>query len=127
MYKGLEHIAICAVDTEALAQWYVDTLGFEICYRGSKTPPAFFVKQPGGSMLEIMGAKGPRPPGADTDAGLAHLAVSVDDFDAALADLKAKGVELTSEPKEASGGVKVVFFKDIEGNLLQAIYRPNPL
>ena len=127
MYNGLEHIAICAEDTEALANWYVDTFGYEICYRGSKTPATFFVKQPGGSMLEIMGAKGPRPQRADADGGLAHLAIAVTDFDAAYADLQAKGVNFTSEPKEASGGIKVVFFTDPEGNLIQAIYRPNAL
>jgi catechol 2,3-dioxygenase-like lactoylglutathione lyase family enzyme len=126
MYQGLEHVAICAEDTEALARWYCETLGFEVCYKNSKTPPTLFVKEAGGSMLEIMPAKGPRPGRDDADAGLAHLALSVSDFEAALDDLKSKGVEL-GEPKEASGGVKVVFFKDPEGNLIQAIYRPNPL
>lgn len=127
MFKGIEHVAICAEDTEKLAQWYVDTLGFEVCYKNAKTPPTLFVKQPGGSMIEIMPAKGPRPQRDDTDAGLAHLAIAVGDFDAALKDLKGKGVTFDSDPKEASGGVKVVFFRDIEGNLIQAIYRPNPL
>lgn len=127
MYKGLEHVAICAEDTEKLAQWYVDTFGYEVCYKNAKTPPTLFVKQPGGSMLEIMPATGARPDRADTDAGLAHLAIAVSDFEAAIEDLKGKGVDFASEPKEASGGVKVVFFRDIEGNLIQAIYRPNPL
>lgn len=127
MFGGLEHVAICAKDTEALAQWYCDVLGFEVCYKNTKEPPAFFVKQPGGSMLEIMPAKGPRPARADTDEGLAHLAVGVADFDAAYNALKAKGVSFTGDPKEASGGVRVVFFTDIEGNLIQIIYRPNPL
>jgi len=53
--------------------------------------------------------------------------MSVTDFDAAYAALKAKGVKFTGEPKDASGGVKVVFFTDPEGNLIQIIYRPQPL
>lgn len=127
MFCGLEHVAICAENTEALAKWYCDVLGFEECYRNTKEPPTFFVKQPGGSMLEIMPAKGARPARQDADAGLAHLAVGVTDFDAAYAALQQKGVHFTGEPKDASGGVKVVFFTDIEGNLIQIIYRPNPL
>ena len=127
MFGGLEHVAICAKDTEALAQWYCDALGFEVCYKNTKEPPTLFVKQPGGSMIEIMPAKGERPERANADEGLAHLAVTVTDFDAAYAALEDKGVNFTSEPKDASGGVKVVFFTDVEGNLIQAIYRPNPL
>ena len=127
MYRGIEHIAICAEDTEKLAQWYVDTFGFEVCYKNSKTPPTLFVKQLGGSMIEIMPADGARPERGDKSPGIAHLAIAVDDFDASYEDLKAKGVNFTGEPKEASGGVKVVFFTDPEGNLIQTIYRPNPL
>jgi len=127
MFNGLEHVAICAEDTVALARWYCDVLGFEERYKNTKEPPTFFVKQPGGSMLEIMPAKGARHNRADADAGLAHLAVAVTDFDAAYAALQEKGVNFTGEPKDASGGVKVVFFTDIEDNLIQIIYRPNPL
>jgi catechol 2,3-dioxygenase-like lactoylglutathione lyase family enzyme len=127
MFAGLEHVAICAKDTEALAKWYCDVLGFTVCYRGSKAPPTLFVKQPGGSMIEIMPAKGPRPSRGENDEGLAHLALSVTGFDAAFQALKAKGVRFIGEPKDASGGVKVVFFSDPEGNLIQIIYRPTPL
>jgi len=127
MFKGIEHVAVCAQDTEALAKWYVEKLGFVECYRGSKTPPTLFVKQAGGSMIEIMPQQGPRPSRKDNDGGLAHLALSVGDFDAALAALMSRGVKLEGEPKEASGGVKVAFFRDPEGNLIQAIYRPKAL
>ena len=49
MIKGIEHTAIAAADIEALANWYVDMLGFEINY---KSPNAIFVRAENGTMLE---------------------------------------------------------------------------
>ena len=66
MIQGIEHAAIAAKDVERLAAFYVQTLGFEINYRG-KT--AIFVKASDGSMIEIIPASGevseatPRTPG----------------------------------------------------------------
>ena len=49
--------------------------------------------------------------------GLRHLALAVDDFSAAYAELQAKGVNFAGEPQESKGN-KVVFFTDPEGNYL---------
>jgi glyoxylase I family protein len=128
MLKGIEHVAIAAKDTDALSKWYCDVLDFSVAYKNAKTPATYFVRGACGSMIEIIPANDASPVVHDEkDAGLRHLAITVDDFDAAYADLKTKGVSFTAAPKEASGGVKLVFFTDPEGNLLHLIYRPNPL
>jgi hypothetical protein len=62
----------------------------------------------------------------NADPGLSHLAVTVSDFDGAVKDLAGKAV-VVENIREASGGVKVGFFRDPEGNLLQVIHRPKPL
>ena len=126
MYTGIEHTAIAAKDTTALSRWYCDTLGFTIAYDNEKSPPTYFVKLGTGLIEIIPASETPRPQRDGAAAGWAHLAVSVDDFDAVVKDLEAKGVVLENV-REASGGVKVGFFKDPEDNLLQIISRPTPL
>ena len=123
MIQGIEHSAIASPDPASLAQWYVDTLGFVINYRGST---AFFVKAPDGSMIEIITAEGARGDNTLKTPGLRHLALTVNDFDTAYAALRAKNVNFVSEPLESKGN-RVVFFTDPEGNYLHLLHCQTPL
>ncbi len=123
LFTGLEHTAIASPNPKRLADWYVETLSFVInfVYDGN-----YFVKAPNGAMLEIVPAEGPALETHNRTPGLRHLAVAVSDFDAAHADLKAKGVRFTSEPASNQGN-RLVFFTDADGNLLHLIERERPL
>jgi glyoxylase I family protein len=123
MIKGIEHTAIAAADMQALADWYVSTLGFVINYQSAN---AVFVKAPDGSMIEIIRAEGDAAPHTLKTPGIRHLALAVDDFDSAYASLQAHAVRFVSEPLESKGN-KVVFFTDPEGNYLHLLYRATPL
>jgi catechol 2,3-dioxygenase-like lactoylglutathione lyase family enzyme len=123
MVIGIEHTAIASPDVQKLAQWYVETLGFVINYNSGKT---VFIKAPNGSMIEIITSEGGLAPKTMKDAGLRHLALTVGDYDAAFAQLKAKGVSFLGEPI-VNAEVKVAFFTDIEGNFLHIIQRLKPL
>lgn len=123
MIRAIEHTAIATPDPAGLAQWYVDTLGFSVNYRGST---AVFVKAPDGGMIEFIPAEGERPPGGMKTPGLRHLALTVDDFEAAYAALRRKGVQFLGEPTESKGN-RVVFFTDPEGNILHLLQRAVPL
>lgn len=123
MIQGIEHTAIATSDPAALAQWYVDTLGFTVNYRGST---AVFVKAPNGSMIEFIPAEGEREMNTMKSPGLRHLAILVDDFEAQYARLRQKGVHFLGEPSESKGN-KVVFFTDPEGNILHLLQRSVPL
>ncbi|MDA0746179.1 MAG: VOC family protein [bacterium] len=126
MYQGIEHTAIAAQDTVALATWYCKVFGFEVVYKNQKDPPTYFVKL-GTGLLELIPASDTNPVNRENaDPGLSHFAISVQDFDAVEKDLGGKGVVLENV-REASGGVKVGFLRDPENNLLQVIVRPNPL
>ena len=118
MYKGLEHTAIASADPEVLAAWYEKYLGFPICHRYGGN---VFVKAPDGTMLEIIPGDGDRPPNEMKTLGIRHLAISVDDFDAAHEDLKSKGIEI--ENLVNAGGNRLAFFRDIEGNICHIIHR----
>ena len=89
MISGIEHTAIASPDPAVLAQWYVDTLGFVINYRGTS---AFFVKAPDGTMIEIIAAEGMKAPQTMKSPGIRHIALTVDDFESTYAALKSKGV-----------------------------------
>ena len=126
MFSGIEHTAIAAQDTTALCPWYCGTFGYEVVYDDKKAPPTYFVKLGSGLLEMIPAGDAPRTDRESADPGLSHLAIAVDDFDAAVSSLAARGVALKNV-REASGGVKVGFLDDPEGNLAQIIFRPNPL
>ncbi len=123
MFQGLEHTAIASPDPARLARWYADNLEFVINYEYDGN---YFVRAKNGTMLEIIPSEGPRGSNNFKDPGLRHLAIAVDDFDEAVAHLRAKGIPFLKEPYEIQGN-RLAFFADADGNLLHLIARPQPL
>jgi glyoxylase I family protein len=123
MFLGLEHTAIASPDPAGLAQWYVEKLGFHVNFRYDQF---FFVKAPNGTMLEIIPSEGERGPNSPKDPGIRHLAIAVEDFDAAHRQLKSAGVTFLGEPYNNQGN-RLVFFSDRDGNILHLIQREKPL
>jgi glyoxylase I family protein len=123
MFRGLEHTAIASPAPQKLAQWYVDNLEFVINYSYEGN---YFVKAGNGTMLEIIPSEGERVAPKMKDPGIRHLAIQVDDFDAAHAKLKAQKVKFLNEPFGIQGN-RLVFFEDGDGNILHLIHRQKPL
>jgi len=123
MFKGVEHTAIASQDPRKLAQWYVDHLEFIINYEYGGN---YFVKAANGTMLEIIPGKAAAAPPQFDDPGIRHLAILVDDFDAAHRQLQAAGVGFLSEPLSKQGN-RLLFFADGDGNILHIIQREKPL
>ncbi|MDQ6706431.1 MAG: VOC family protein [Acidobacteriota bacterium] len=123
MFKGLEHTAIASPNPEKLAQWYVNHLGFNINYTYDGN---YFVKAANGSMLEIIPSEGARADQKMKDPGIRHLAIAVEDFDAAHAELKRKQVKFLTEATNNQGN-RLVFFSDLDGNIVHLIAREKPL
>lgn len=123
MITGIEHTAIAAANIEKLAEWYVDTLGFVVNY---KSASAMFVRASNGTMIEIIQAEGERGEQGMKSPGVRHLALTVEDFDAAYSALKEKQVNFLTEAMESKGN-RVVFFTDPEGNILHLLHRAQPL
>jgi glyoxylase I family protein len=123
MFKGLEHTAIASPDPKRLAQWYVDHLEFRINYEYDGN---YFVRAANGTVIEFIPAEGPRAEAKMRDPGIRHLAIQVDDFDAARERLQKAGVKFLAEPTGTQGN-RIVFFADGDGNFLHLIHRPKPL
>jgi glyoxylase I family protein len=120
----VEHLGLPARNPLRLKDWYVNTLGAQLVFENGQTPPAFFLRLPGGLMLEIYQCESSLADTARNSlAGFRHLALQIDSLEAARAALEQKGVRFTEPVKPAGGGGRVLFFQDGEGNLLHLVER----
>ncbi len=123
---GIDHPALAAEDVDRLSDWYCDVLGYEKVVRHDK--PVWILRAPDRTLLEVMPRdETPRPVRTTWTPGWSHLALRVDDFDAAAAELERKGVEWSGDETGAIGGGRVRNFLDPEGNMLQILERPPEL
>jgi glyoxylase I family protein len=71
--------------------------------------------------LELIPSEGERVELGLRSAGIRHLAIAVDDFDAGVKELESRGIEIF---ETIDGGAnKLAFFRDMEGNILHLIWR----
>ena len=120
----VEHLGLPARDPAALKDWYVAMLGANVVFGNGKTPPSYLLALPGQLMLEIYGGQSSLPQTSDNRlTGWRHLALRVDSLAAAKVELEKRGVSFTEEVKPAGGGGQVLFFQDLEGNLLHLVER----
>jgi methylmalonyl-CoA epimerase len=116
MKVTLDHVGIAVTDLAAALAFYRDALGLEVEAAeevGSQRVRAHFIPA-GESALELLEATADDSPIARYTAkrgpGLHHITLRVDDIDAALAQLKARGVRLIDEaPRAGAHGSRVAF------------------
>jgi methylmalonyl-CoA/ethylmalonyl-CoA epimerase len=116
MKATLDHVGIAVADLEAALRFYRDALGLEIETPeevASQRVRAHFIPA-GEAALELLEATAPDSPIAKylekRGPGLHHITLRVDDIDAALAQLKARGVRLIDDrPREGAHGSRVAF------------------
>jgi methylmalonyl-CoA/ethylmalonyl-CoA epimerase len=114
--KRIDHIAIVVDDIESALGFWRDTLGLELDHiedvPEQKSLVAFLPT--GGSEVELV-----KPTTDDSGVakylqkrgpGMHHICFEVDDIQAALAGMKARGVRLINEtPTIGAGGKKIAF------------------
>ncbi len=121
--KGIEHIAIATTDPHQLAQWYILHLNFAPLLDTGNT---VYIKAGNSVVLEFVKAETmPLKPGI-RDAGIRHIAFSVDDLATARDHLKAAGVDFEGEPIELPG-LRLQFFRDPDFNYLHLVERTGKL
>ncbi|SET66447.1 Glyoxalase/Bleomycin resistance protein/Dioxygenase superfamily protein [Natronincola peptidivorans] len=123
----LEHIGICAKDTIALKDWYIKLFNFKIVYDNKKEKPTYFLLMEDNSMLEIYAADNETEALSNKYQGIRHLSFGTDDIEKEYENLLEHNVEIIEAIKENAKGIKTVFFKDIEGNIIHFIQRPESL
>jgi len=126
--QDFQHVAISVSDVDRSLAFYRDLLGFPVLGRLYYTNEIGlvidFLDIGKNAILEIFSFReAPTKPSEflpdDRQLGMRHIAFRVGDVDAVTARLKAAGVEFTLEPVDAVGGVRIAFFKDPDGTLLE--------
>ena len=121
--KRIDHVAIVVEDLETALGFWRDTLGLDLDHveevPDQKSSVAFMPT--GGSEIELV-----RPTTGDSGIarylqkrgpGIHHICFEVEDLEAALAELKGKGVKLINEePLAGSGGKKLAFIHPSSAN-----------
>jgi len=116
MVVKVDHIGIAVSDLTESLKMYTDILGMTL--HGTETVEEQKVKTAflplGDTEIELLESTAPDGPiGKFIEArgqGIQHIAFRVDDIEAALAELKAKGVRLIDEkPRYGAGGAKIAF------------------
>ena len=116
--RQIHHVAIIVSDYKESRKFYVETLGFQIIrenYRPSRGDYKLDLKLEG-CELELFSASGNPPrPSYPEACGLRHLAFRVDDVDAAIAELREKGIETEPVRVDEFTGKRMTFFQDPDG------------
>jgi Lactoylglutathione lyase and related lyases len=122
VFMGIDHPAIAADDVEKLSKWYCDVLGYKVFVKTDK--PIYIVEAPDGTYIEIMPKdETPRFERTVCTPGWSHLALRVNDMDAAMEALDKYGIKWEGAEFNAVGGGRIRNFTDPEGNLLQIVQR----
>lgn len=123
MFTGIEHFAIASPNPKRLADWYVSQLEFKLTFEYAGN---YFVQAKNGGLIELIPSEGERTAAGLRTPGMRHIAIAVDNFDAAYSQLCAQGVQFEGEPYTNDGN-RLVFFTDPDGNLIHLIQRAKPL
>lgn len=137
--NGIHHVAVSTQDMERSLAFYQKLLGAQICFDGGwpqGTELADTVTRLkdsscrqvmlriGNAYLEIFQYHSPTPNPVDParlvcDHGWTHLCLDVTDVDSEYQRLLAAGVETHSEPQWVADGVKTLYVRDPDGNVLE--------
>jgi methylmalonyl-CoA epimerase len=129
---SVDHIGVAAKGIDESVKFYTDILGLKLAGTEEvveqKVRTAFLPV--GESEIEILESTAPDGPIAKyidkNGEGIQHIALRVDDIEAALEELKSKGVRLIDEtPRRGAGGTKIAFIhpKATNGILLELCQR----
>lgn len=121
--KGINHVSINTMDMKASADFYGRILG----WKQMETVPfdgfsLVYFQIPGGGRLELFdyGGKNPKNAHDESEAGLRHLAFTVDDVDEAERSLRARGVQVTMAATDLpSLNSRAILFLDPNGVTLE--------
>ncbi|WP_258360381.1 methylmalonyl-CoA epimerase [Moorella sulfitireducens (nom. illeg.)] len=130
--QRVDHIGIAVNNLAETLLFYEEILGIKC--QGTEEVAEQKVKVAflpvGDSELELLESTDPEGPIAKFIAsrgqGIQHIALQVDNIEAALAELKEKGIRLIDEkPRYGAGGAKIAFVhpKDTDGVLLELAER----
>ena len=115
-FSGIHHVAIICSDYSLSKKFYTDILGLEVIrevYRAERDSYKLDLAVNGSYVIELFSF--PHPPARVSRpeaCGLRHLAFSVTDLDAVVAELISKGVVVEPVRVDEYTGRRFTFFAD---------------
>ncbi len=114
--QGIHHVAVICSDYDRSKQFYTQVLGLEVLgetYRAERQSYKLDLALPDGTQIELFSFPDPPPrPSRPEAQGLRHLALVVDDLDAAVQQLHASQVATEAIRLDELTGKRFVFFAD---------------
>ncbi len=121
MFVRIDHVEIVPEDFDRSLAFYRDILGFRLVRRQelSEGPlKAIAYLQLGDGVVELMRVDKPGPLPENPTVGYRAIALEVEDMDAAVFYLRARGVPPTWGPIEIDGSVRAEV-NDPDGNVIE--------
>ncbi len=118
--KATHHVAIFTQNFAAMETFYTQTLGFPVTLRWDDVTIVFF--DIGSTTVELIG-RATAPAAGSPPGAINHIALHVEDVDAAYDELVAKNVTIKSPPANFKN-IRICFFFDPDGNTLELVEDP---
>lgn len=118
--KATHHVALLTPNFAEMEAFYTQTLEFPVTLRWDDRQIIFI--DIGSTTIELIGRDQATADSQPT-GGWDHLALHVEDIDAAFQELVDKGVKIRSEPRDFKD-IRVAFFFDPDGNVLELVEDP---
>ncbi len=119
--KATHHVAIFTQRFAEMEKFYAQTLGFPVTRRWDDMTIVFF--DIGSTTIELIGRDTAPAPNAPAGA-INHIALHVEDVDAAYQELLDKNITIKSPPANFKE-VRICFFLDPDGNTLELVEDPH--
>lgn len=113
--QRLDHVSLNVTDRARSIAWYRDVLGLQQLNQPTAGDEPVFLGQPG-LQFGLFQAERQSPAREPESSGLRHVALVVDDLDAAQERLRSNGVDFRYEDH---GNALSVYFGDPDGHVLE--------
>jgi lactoylglutathione lyase len=120
-----DHIHLRSPDPDATAAWFERILGAQVIRSTVEGKPRIDLKLGGADVfiMPVVPGDNVNPPPVTPYQGLDHFGLTVSGIDAVAADLKAKGVEFTMEPRTIRPGLRICFLRGPQGISIELLER----
>jgi lactoylglutathione lyase len=120
-----DHIHLRSPDPDATAAWFERILGAQVIRSTVEGKPRIDLKLGGADVFIMPVAPGDKvnPPPVTPYQGLDHFGLTVSGIDAVAAEIKAKGVEFTMEPRTIRPGLRICFLRGPQGISIELLER----
>jgi catechol 2,3-dioxygenase-like lactoylglutathione lyase family enzyme len=119
-----DHLHLRSRDAVAAARFYGEVLGArEAAREGGETPSRIVLELGGVTVFIEQAPEGTGPAAVPPNLGIEHIGLRVEDIEATVADLAARGIPLVSGITDVRPGLRIAFFEGPDGVRIEVLQR----